>query len=217
MRKRKNLIGQTFGRLTVIAEGKTRESNNKRKQYYWLCQCSCGSQPKEINQNSLLSGEIISCGCYHSEHNHEYGFKHGMSHTRIYTIWSGMIQRCCNPNAKNYPRYGGRGVTVCEEWKEFKKFYEWSKISGYSDNLTIERLDNNGNYCPENCTWITKQKQMRNTRRNHYIKYNDEELTLTEWARKFDMNVETLRYQVNHNNFKSFVSYYNKNEETNDA
>lgn len=217
MRKRKNLIGQSFGRLTVIAEGKTRESDNKRKRYYWLCQCSCGSQPKEINQNSLLSGEIISCGCYHSEHNHEYGFKHGMSHTRIYTIWSGMIQRCCNPNAKNYPRYGGRGVTVCGEWKEFKKFYEWSKISGYSDNLTIERLDNNGNYCPENCTWITKQKQMRNTRRNHYIKYNDEELTLTEWARKFDMNVETLRYQVNHNNFKSFVSYYNKNEETNDA
>lgn len=215
MRKRKNLIGQSFGRLTVIAEGKTRESDNKRKRYYWLCQCSCGSQPKEINQNSLLSGEIISCGCYHSEHNHEYGFKHGMSHTRIYTIWSGMIQRCCNPNAKNYPRYGGRGVTVCEEWKEFKKFYEWSKISGYSDNLTIERLDNNGNYCPENCTWITKQKQMRNTRRNHYIKCNDEELTLTEWARKFDMNVETLRYQVNHNNFKSFVSYYNKNEETN--
>ena len=217
MRKRKNLIGQSFGRLTVIAEGKTRESNNKRKQYYWLCQCSCGSQPKEINQNSLLNGEIISCGCYHSEHNHEYGFKHGMSHTRIYTIWSGMIQRCCNPNAKNYPRYGSRGVTVCEEWKEFKNFYDWSKISGYSDNLTIERLDNNGNYCPENCTWITKQKQMRNTRRNHYIKYNDEELTLTEWARKFDMNVETLRYQVNHNNFKSFVSYYNKNEETNDA
>ena len=217
MRKRKNLIGQTFGRLTVIAEGKTRESDNKRKQYYWLCQCSCGSQPKEINQNSLLSGEIISCGCYHSEHNHEYGFKHGMSHTRIYTIWSGMIQRCCNPNAKNYPRYGGRGITVCEEWKEFKKFYEWSKISGYSDNLTIERLDNNGNYCPENCTWITKQKQMRNTRRNHYIKYNDEELTLTEWARKFDMNVETLRYQVNHNNFKSFVSYYNKIKENDNA
>ena len=217
MRKRKNLIGQSFGRLTVIAEGKTRESDNKRKRYYWLCQCSCGSQPKEINQNSLLSGEIISCGCYHSEHNHEYGFKHGMSHTRIYTIWSGMIQRCCNPNAKNYPRYGGRGVTVCEEWKEFKNFYEWSKISGYSDNLTIERLDNNGNYCPENCTWITKEKQMRNTRRNHYIKYNDEELTLTEWARKFDMNVETLRYQVNHNNFKSFVSYYNKNEENDNA
>ena len=155
-----------------------------------------------------MNGETISCGCYHSEHNHEYGFKHGMSNTRIYTIWSGMIQRCCNPNAKNYPRYGGRGITICEEWKEFKNFYDWSKISGYTDNLTIERLDNNGNYCPENCTWITKQKQMRNTRRNHYIKYNDEELTLTEWARKFDMNVETLRYQVNHNNFKSFVSYY---------
>ena len=217
MRKRKNLIGQTFGRLTVIAEGETRELSNKRKQYYWLCQCNCGSKPKEINQNCLLNGETISCGCYHSEHNHEYGFKHGMSNTRIYTIWSGMIQRCCNPNAKNYPRYGGRGITICEEWKEFKNFYDWSKISGYTDNLTIERLDNNGNYCPENCTWITKQNQMRNTRRNHYIKYNDEELTLTEWARKFDMNVETLRYQVNHNNFKSFVSYYNKIKENDNA
>ena len=217
MRKRKNLIGQTFGRLTVIAEGETRELSNKRKQYYWLCQCNCGSKPKEITQNCLLNGETISCGCYHSEHNHEYGFKHGMSNTRIYTIWSGMIQRCCNPNAKNYPRYGGRGITICEEWKEFKNFYDWSKISGYTDNLTIERLDNNGNYCPENCTWITKQKQMRNKRRNDYIQYNDEELTLTEWARKFDMNVETLRYQVNHNNFKSFVSYYNKIKENNDA
>ena len=217
MRKRKNLIGQTFGRLTVIAEGETRELSNKRKQYYWLCQCNCGSKPKEINQNCLLNGETISCGCYHSEHNHEYGFKHGMSNTRIYTIWSGMIQRCCNPNAKNYPRYGGRGITICEEWKEFKNFYDWSKISGYTDNLTIESLDNNGNYCPENCTWITKQNQMRNTRRNHYIKYNDEELTLTEWARKFDMNVETLRYQVNHNNFKSFVSYYNKIKENDNA
>ena len=196
MRKRKNLIGQTFGRLTVIAEGETRELSNKRKQYYWLCQCNCGSKPKEINQNCLLNGETISCGCYHSEHNHEYGFKHGMSNTRIYTIWSGMIQRCCNPNAKNYPRYGGRGITICEEWKEFKNFYDWSKISGYTDNLTIERLDNNGNYCPEKCTWITKQKQMRNTRRNKFIEYGGKVHCVSEWAEILGINPEKLFYRL---------------------
>ena len=185
MRNRKNLIGQTFGRLTVIAEGKTRETKSKRKQYYWVCQCNCGSQPKEINQNSLLTGDIVSCGCYRSEHKSEYGFKHGMSNTRIYNIWSGIIQRCCNPNAHNYARYGGRGITICQDWlNSFVSFYKWAMGNGYADNLTIDRIDLDGDYSPSNCRWITQAEQNRNTSRIRWIEKNDgTKITSAEAAR----------------------------------
>lgn len=102
--------------------------------------------------------------------------------------------------------YGGRGITICDEWRnDFYSFYSWSIENGYKDGLTIDRVDNNKGYCPENCRWADLETQANNTRRNHYITYNNETKTLTQWAKLLNVNVETLRYRVNHGNMKDFL------------
>ena len=205
MRKVKDLTGQRFGRLTVI---KLDRVENKRT--FWLCKCDCGTF-KIFGRGLLTSGDAVSCGCYHREHIHEFGFKHGLTNSSLYTKWSGMIQRCCNTNSANFYRYGGRGITVCDEWKNnFISFYNWAINNGYSDELTIDRIDNNKGYYPDNCRWITRKQQMSNTRNNHYITYNGVTHILTFWAKLLNVNVETLRYRVNHNNFSDFENYYSK-------
>ena len=109
--------------------------------------------------------------------------KHGMKHTRIYEIWCGMKKRCYNQNSKNFPQYGGKGIIVCDDWKnDFLKFYDWSMKNGYQENLTIDRIDNNGNYEPSNCRWITHKQQQRNRTNNIYLEHNGETKTLSGWC-----------------------------------
>ena len=107
---------------------------------------------------------------------------------RIRRIWGGIIRRCDNPNAEFYHRYGGRGITICDEWRDFEVFYKWALNSGYKDDLTIDRIDNDGNYEPSNCRWATQLEQNNNTRKNHYITYNNETKTVSEWARIYDIH-----------------------------
>lgn len=122
---------------------------------------------------------------------------HGMCGTRIYNTWLNMKSRCCNKNNKEFANYGGRGIKVCDEWRNsFSDFYDWALTSGYSDNLTIERVDVNGDYCPENCTWILKEEQASNTTRNNRITYNGETKTISQWARLYGINLQTLRSRL---------------------
>lgn len=107
---------------------------------------------------------------------------HGLSRHQLYGVWSTMKARCANTKNKKYPRYGGRGITVCEEWQTFEPFYEWAMANGYRNNLTIDRIDNDGDYCPENCRWVTLQKQANNTSKTIKIEFNGETKTLSEWA-----------------------------------
>lgn len=107
--------------------------------------------------------------------------RHGQFGTRIYRIWNGIKSRCQNKNAKDYERYGGRGIAVCEEWQAFEPFYEWAMANGYRDDLSIDRIDNDGNYCPENCRWTTVRKQSRNRRSNRILEYNGVKKCLSEW------------------------------------
>ena len=158
-----DLNGKQFGRLTVICEGEKARSGERM----WICKCSCGNITKPIKSTCLRNGITQSCGCLHREIVSQAKATHQQSDTRLYSVWRGMKDRCFRPNAVNYKFYGGRGITVCDEWyNSFEAFYEWAMANGYAENLTIDRIDANGNYEPSNCRWITIQEQQRNRRKS---------------------------------------------------
>jgi hypothetical protein len=122
---------------------------------------------------------------------------HGMVGTRIYKTWERMKYRCFNPRAMNYQKYGARGITVCEEWKHsFKSFYDWAMANGYRDDLTIDRIDVNGNYEPSNCRWITMLEQQNNRRSNRYITYNGETHTMADWCRILNLPYKVVKLRI---------------------
>lgn len=122
---------------------------------------------------------------------------HGKRKTRMYRIWSDMKGRCNNPNRAKYARYGGRGITVCSEWmSDFQAFYEWSMANGYQEDLSIDRIDNDGNYCQENCRWVTMREQAANKSTNHYITYDGQTFTMSEWARRIGVPREVLKDRI---------------------
>lgn len=191
--KTKNLIGKKFGRLTVVDYiGK-----NKNMKRIWLCKCECGKE-KEVPTSYLTSGDTKSCGCLLSDRSREFYSKlnktHGMTHTRLYVKWRGMIDRCYNKRTNGYENYGGRGIKVCNEWRnDFKKFYEWANKTGYKNGLTIDRIDVNKDYCPNNCRWATIKEQANNKRNNCYLTYNGKKRTLKQWSEKLNVKYATLK------------------------
>ena len=184
----KNLTGLQFGRLKVIKRG----PNNKDKTR-WICECECGHTTLSYT-HSLLSGKTKSCGCLSHEIFIQNIRKHGMRKTRIYSIWCGMKNRCFCDKYEYFHRYGGRGITICDEWlgdNGFINFYKWAMANGYADNLEIDRVDVNGNYCPENCRWETRTSQVRNRRTTVFIVFNGTKKTLKEWCDVYDVNYKT--------------------------
>lgn len=153
-----DLSGKTFGRLLILPKYETRYTQSGHSQLYWLCKCSCGNEGWKSSR-TLLKGKALSCGCLQRELLGNRVRKHGLRNTRLYKIWAGMKARCYNPNSVEYHRYGGRGISICEEWKnDFSKFYDWAMSNDYQDTLTIDRINNDGNYEPSNCQWITKSE-----------------------------------------------------------
>ena len=194
-----DLTGQKFGLLTVIglAETDTRKT-------YWVCKCDCGNM-KTVRSDSLLCGAIKSCGCIkrrQDEVNLTKNHRHRMSGTRIYQEWQGMKGRCYNKGNARYANWGGRGIEVCEQWRNsFENFYAWAMANGYQDDLTIDRIDNNGDYCPENCRWVSQKEQSRNRRSNINITIGNSTRTLIEWCEIFQVDYADVnaRYHRNKN------------------
>lgn len=188
MRKtRIDCVGQHFGKLTVIEYHGT----NKHGQSEWLCQCDCGKQTV-VTKTNLQTGNTKSCGCLHNALLIQNSTKHGETATRLYWTWHGMKARCFNPNDSRFKDYGGRGITVCDEWIRFEGFRAWAMSSGYADNLTIDRIDNDGNYCPENCRWTTNKQQANNKRTNRMVTHNGKTQTIKQWADELGINYNTL-------------------------
>lgn len=190
MVKANDLIGQRFGKLTVIK----RLENNYHGNTTWLCKCDCGNEIKVLGYR-LTTGQTKSCGCLKSK----YKGKQKRIRDIIHSRYHNMKQRCYNPNEKAYKNYGGRGITVCEEWKQsFEPFYDWAICNGFKEYLTIDRIDNNKGYSPENCRWITRKEQNNNFRKNRLITYNGETKTMAQWA-----EILNIKYKIFSSRFAS--------------
>jgi len=196
MARIKDLTGQRFGRLVVLYD----TGERKNRKVVWHCKCDCGSEVDVIGSD-LTSGCTTSCGCYNRERSAEANTTHGMSRreeTRpVYQTWRDMLQRCENPNDKRYKDYGGRGITVCPEWHDVKVFINWALASGWGKGLTLDRINNDGNYEPSNCRWATWKVQQRNKRNNHLITFNGKTQTMAEWADETGILYDTLEARVN--------------------
>ena len=159
-----DLTGQRFGRLTVEKRAGTSQNGN----VLWACKCDCGNITV-VKGYSLKNSITRSCGCLIAESTKDRNTTHGLRKTRLYRIWANMKDRCLNSNAPGYLYYGGRGITICDEWKnDFLQFYDWAMANGYADDLSIDRIDNDKGYNPDNCRWATHSEQMRN--RRHWAK-----------------------------------------------
>lgn len=185
-----DLTGQIFGRLTVLSPA---PSKNGRAR--WNCICSCGNE-RIATTKGLRKGTIKSCGCLISDVLKERNTTHGLSKTRLYFVWHHMKNRCYRPETKQFKDYGGRGIKVCEEWHRFEPFRNWALSHGYRDDLTIDRIDVNGNYCPENCRFVDRKNQNRNRRNNHLLTYNGITLCMAEWAERVGLKRDTLKDRI---------------------
>lgn len=197
MSRSKNYSGEQFGYIIVMSQ------TEKRKHNYVVYKCKC-TRCGRIFENSIehyvqrrKNGyNNMTCGCFDKHKNNFY--KNGLSNSRIYDIYNNMKQRCYNPNCKSYKYYGERGIKVCDEWKNnFISFYDWSKNNGYENTLSIDRINVNGDYEPENCRWVSFEEQMSNKTNTTILEYNGERRTLNQWAREYGLKVCTLRTRIN--------------------
>ena len=180
--------GDKYGRLTLIKEVEKR--NNTR---WFLCKCDCGTI-REFRLASMRRkyNPSTSCGCYKNEIFIARNISHNLSRSLIYNVWQAMIQRCCNANNKRFKDYGGRGISVCQEWIAFPSFCKWAFEGGYKKGLTIDRINNDGNYELSNCKWSTDAEQSRNNRHTKLITFNGITLCKNDWASKIGINSMTL-------------------------
>lgn len=209
-----DLTGKRFGRLIVLERAAT-----KKHKTYWRCRCDCGNETSVL-ADSLRRGSTKSCGCLNRETTPKRPITMRQSHLQLYNVWRGIKQRCHNPNYHSYNTYGGRGIKVCDEWRNsFDCFAEWADKNGYKIGLEIDRVDVDGDYSPINCRWVDDKKQANNRRNTKYITWNGETKPLSEWCDELKLPYASILYRLNSKKWsveKALtypVRHYNKSSE----
>lgn len=186
-----NMIGKKFNKLTILEECKERKD---RKKVY-KCLCDCGNITNVVGTR-LRSGTIKSCGCLISETSKKIHTKHGKRNTKLYNIWVELKRKCYKSNRKDYKYYGARGIKVCDEWlNNFQAFYDWAVNNDYQDGLTIDRINNDGNYTPDNCHWVDMKTQSNNRRSNVLLTYNGKTQTMMQWSEELHLPYNTIKHR----------------------
>lgn len=183
-----DLTGRRFTRLVVIE----RDRNDKQGKPMWKCRCDCGNEVV-VRGAALAAGRTHSCGCYDVD----VHTTHGGFGTKLYSVWRSMCARCNNPAHKAFPSYGGRGISVCSEWLDFAVFRKWAFDNGYDENAskwekTLDRIENDKGYSPDNCRWVDMREQNRNKRNNRFVEINGKQCTIAEGAEILGMKYQTL-------------------------
>ena len=203
--------GDKFGKWTIVEEIASKIISNKPRRVF-RCKCECGNI-SEVQLGCLRNGHSTSCGCEQKRRAAEAQTIHGLANKHpLYLTWKNMKKRCNYPSASEYKNYGERGICVCEEWfNSFQSFYDWTINNGWSRELTIDRINTNGNYCPENCRWSTVETQMNNMTKNHYIEYNGDAYTLSTLAKHLDIPYNTVRYRLSNCRWsvEQLINYWN--------
>ena len=201
-----NAIGKTFGRLTVI-EPDIKLTNERKSGIYFKCLCECGNE-HTVLLGSLTAGQVKSCGCLVKENIREVATTHGKSKTRLYGIWHSMKSRCLNKTAANYNRYGGNGVTICEEWaNDYMTFHNWSMSNGYAEGLTLDRVNNDKGYNPDNCRWVTYTEQENNKSSCKPVIVNNKYYTsINALARECNISSVTLGKHLKKGDLEEYVN-----------
>lgn len=197
-----NLAGQRFGQLTVIEE-----SGRIRKEVAWKCKCDCGNYVTVAGYN-LRSGHTRSCGCYMKEKAISVNKRHGLYGTRIHGIYTNMKTRCYNPNYYLFNRYGGRGITVCDEWlgeNGLLRFWEWSEKNGYDSNKSIDRINNDKGYSPDNCRWVTMKDQQNNRTNNRVVEVSGVSKTMKQWSESLPVSYGTLQRHAKKGDLAKYI------------
>lgn len=185
-----DMTGRVYGRLTIIKRVPTPKH---LRVTHWECKCECGNLIVTSRPN-LITGHTTSCGCYAREliSGNKYRETHNESTTRLYYVWQNMKQRCYDESLENYKDYGGRGIKICDEWMEYANFANWAKANGYKNNLSIDRIDVNGDYKPTNCRWVTMKQQNRNKTTTRYIELKGVKKSVGEWSEILNIPISTI-------------------------
>lgn len=187
-----DITGKKYGKLTVIEQS----GKDKHNNILWKCQCECGNVTS-VSGYRLRNGVVKSCGCFRKEFPAKRFRRHGLRHHPLYVIWVDMRRRCETEKDCRYKDYGGRGISVCEEWHDFQTFYNWAIKAGYKEELSIDRIDNDENYTPQNCRWATREEQANNKRNNRPICIDGETKNLFQWCRQYNINPSTVITRIN--------------------
>lgn len=208
--------GVPESRLTIIDLGEPRIAKNGRKRQTFICLCECGNITIAERSN-ILSGRVRSCGCYKKEYLKTTHSTHGRAHCRLYNVWASMKRRCYTPNECSYKNYGGRGIKICDEWKDdYSAFEKWAYANGYDENAkirecTIDRIDYNGNYEPSNCRWATWDEQQANRRDIVIIHYNGKDYTMQELSKILGVNYGTLYHRIKYSKLSEDKKFHKGN------